>query len=362
MKAQSRLDLLPKKDREAILHLKDLDTYRENSGDLTLVFKEDFARFLHGCESLPKQAHSFKSFGELFASSVFFMASRCIQGSILNRLLTDDPQVQVQGIRLATRLLYVADLGITPAYSGGCDCLHVWNILEALAVCNYPVIEAYLARHPGPASKGHPFTVLLCNAVTAILTSDVASYADLLDRLKSRPAPNYDKAMLLCLVAAIEGNSEGITGHLQTMFKSHRTRTINDGMKRFVCLPAHGLFNLALDVLKRNGQPPPPIPESPLWDQAFHDAVHQADTCRVDWQLQTISATLAKWIEKLPRTVDSNQVASLIGSSLQEAQQWLAPYPVPKKKMPACPFCGKPLKTEKAQQCFRCGADWHDPH
>jgi hypothetical protein len=26
-----------------------------------------------------------------------------------------------------------------------------------------------------------------------------------------------------------------------------------------------------------------------------------------------------------------------------------------------CPWCGKPLKTEKAQQCFECGMDWHDP-
>ena len=24
-----------------------------------------------------------------------------------------------------------------------------------------------------------------------------------------------------------------------------------------------------------------------------------------------------------------------------------------------CPFCGKPLRTNQAQQCFLCGADWH---
>jgi hypothetical protein len=26
---------------------------------------------------------------------------------------------------------------------------------------------------------------------------------------------------------------------------------------------------------------------------------------------------------------------------------------------PPCPECGKPLRTKKAQQCYRCGADWH---
>lgn len=27
---------------------------------------------------------------------------------------------------------------------------------------------------------------------------------------------------------------------------------------------------------------------------------------------------------------------------------------------PACPNCGEPLRTAKAQQCFRCGANWND--
>ena len=26
-----------------------------------------------------------------------------------------------------------------------------------------------------------------------------------------------------------------------------------------------------------------------------------------------------------------------------------------------CPYCGKPLATDKAKQCFECGMDWHDP-
>jgi len=26
-----------------------------------------------------------------------------------------------------------------------------------------------------------------------------------------------------------------------------------------------------------------------------------------------------------------------------------------------CPFCGKPLRTNRAKQCPHCGADWHEP-
>jgi hypothetical protein len=32
--------------------------------------------------------------------------------------------------------------------------------------------------------------------------------------------------------------------------------------------------------------------------------------------------------------------------------------PVPEPEIP-CPFCGKPLRSAQAQQCFDCGADWH---
>jgi hypothetical protein len=25
-----------------------------------------------------------------------------------------------------------------------------------------------------------------------------------------------------------------------------------------------------------------------------------------------------------------------------------------------CPYCGRPLRTDRANQCFECGTDWHD--
>lgn len=28
---------------------------------------------------------------------------------------------------------------------------------------------------------------------------------------------------------------------------------------------------------------------------------------------------------------------------------------------PLCPFCSRPLRTHRAQQCFECSTDWHDP-
>jgi hypothetical protein len=33
----------------------------------------------------------------------------------------------------------------------------------------------------------------------------------------------------------------------------------------------------------------------------------------------------------------------------------------PRPTAAACAYCGQPLRTEQARQCFACGMDWHDP-
>ena len=37
------------------------------------------------------------------------------------------------------------------------------------------------------------------------------------------------------------------------------------------------------------------------------------------------------------------------------------PEPPAREVGPPCPYCGLPLATSKAQQCFQCGMDWHNP-
>jgi hypothetical protein len=49
------------------------------------------------------------------------------------------------------------------------------------------------------------------------------------------------------------------------------------------------------------------------------------------------------------------------GCGLVDASEWVNRNLSHRKKTgKPCPFCGEPLRTDAAKQCFECGRDWHD--
>jgi hypothetical protein len=49
------------------------------------------------------------------------------------------------------------------------------------------------------------------------------------------------------------------------------------------------------------------------------------------------------------------------GLSFRRATAWIKNHRIPSLYDPPrpCPYCGEWLRTNRAQQCFHCGKDWH---
>jgi hypothetical protein len=68
------------------------------------------------------------------------------------------------------------------------------------------------------------------------------------------------------------------------------------------------------------------------------------------------------------RTIDAiKQLRAATKAPLKDGKDWVDPRLLRLGTTPTkwagkpCPYCGMPLRTDQARQCFECGMDWHDP-
>jgi hypothetical protein len=64
---------------------------------------------------------------------------------------------------------------------------------------------------------------------------------------------------------------------------------------------------------------------------------------------------------KTPHIQVVKTIIERAGCTVGDAFGWLYSYYYRQERLRAkpCPYCGKPLRTNEAKQCFECGADWH---
>ncbi len=80
-------------------------------------------------------------------------------------------------------------------------------------------------------------------------------------------------------------------------------------------------------------------------------------------QFAAISSDEEQRLRTLPTIEAIKELRERTGCSPLWAKIWLyhphGPHPISRPNGPPCPYCGRPLRTDKAQQCLECGADWH---
>ena len=124
----------------------------------------------------PRDGYAFNDAHSLATGTFTHIGNWHHDKAIFYRLVKNDMQEMLSLLRISNRFNYVSHLTRTSKYSGGYDCLHVFEVMKALAVKDFEAVNAFLKRYPGTSVSGHPFTVLLCNTVTSLLNNDNILY------------------------------------------------------------------------------------------------------------------------------------------------------------------------------------------
>ena len=307
---RTRLEQFPKKNREAIARW--LEVHAEvdsNTRDIVEQSRDILCTNIAGLRSRPpRPGYAYGSEANLVASELGILASELTHRAIAKRLVSDCPDELAHGIYLASRLRYVANLAKTFKYSGS-DCQHVFDMILSAAANDGNAVAAYLWRYDYTAKKGHPFAVLLCNAMRMILNSQ--SDDDLVAKLHRQKDTAYDKATLLALAAIAERNPESVTGNLLAMLSGHGRKESNNVMLQYFAMPVHAIFKVACDCFAVSGIASPVAPDSALWDAPAHARIHESPAVHDINVLVVLSPTILKWAVSLPESVPDHAFASL---------------------------------------------------
>lgn len=206
-----------------------------------------------------------------------------LRDSVLYRRVVEDaPTVAFRGLRQAARLEYLVATNRDFAHSGGHDCLHVWPMERSAAADDAKALDAYLSAFPRPAAVGHPMTIAYANAYKTLWLDDpgagFATEAQIEKAAVHRETGKFFGAMLQAILAVRRREPGDLELHLGAALSLHRRLEVPHirGMLKFVCLPAHGIYNVARRHWQKDGTPLPTIESKANWDYGLDAVVASA--------------------------------------------------------------------------------------
>jgi hypothetical protein len=305
---KTRLESLPKKDRDEVLRVKSLMDERA---------PDPRQRVIESLASLKRQLArpgSLRS-SSLLASQLHFLKSDFSDYGIIQRLVSDDPSHQAIGFRTSGRLGYLMNLAGGPEHSGGYDCAHIFDIFSSIASQDGFATSRFIERFPGPFKSGHQSTVLLANALYCVLAGDHEGFDALAENLRTRKESRFFRAMYDCLLGIMADDTDRVCRAMDEILKwNRRQEQLNSSMQKLVCIPAHALYNLCLVNFARSGKTPPPLPKVDTWDSEFHSFVHKAnhDSNQQCFEFSEINPILSYWVNDLPLAVELGALVDTI--------------------------------------------------
>ncbi|HYE16814.1 MAG TPA: hypothetical protein VEA69_00095, partial [Tepidisphaeraceae bacterium] len=260
---------LPKRDRDEVVRL---DAHYSSPPPETML-----AEGLRRVRDMARNSPKGSSLPLALAGEFFGLMSRIQEGGIIRRLRDDNVAPLRTSVNTAARLQLLTIVAGGKEWSSSSDCGHVFAMIRALAVDDWPLINAFVSRFPGPFSDGHPATVLFANALYGVLRDDRAALEHLDTRIRQRKESSFFQAMSDTLVGIMGDDAASVAASIGTLIKYNRRQDqmgiVFFNMEKLICLMGHGLFNLCRRKFSARGLSVPEIAAELTWDAEFQRSV-----------------------------------------------------------------------------------------
>jgi len=161
---------------------------------------------------------------------------------------------------------------LLPGCSGGYDhCQHALHILEAFACGDNETMERILPSELGLTKNGYPFYIVMSNLLRAMWYKDEillqkALYAA--EKFVGTKKPQWERSGVAFLLSLHNEDVEAMGKHLQNLCSGYMRADFSKAMKQ-LCVPAHGLYCLAQNLLPAEIFQQIKMPEHKNFSQGF---------------------------------------------------------------------------------------------
>jgi hypothetical protein len=214
---------------------------------------------------------------------------------VARRIVHDDPSELECALGLGTRLEWIE--GCMPWRRWDDRYPEIWTVFRGLAAGDLAVARAYFGPKPKNLTGGHKVTVMIYNAVQAIVTENKGEQAKLLPKISSPVAPDWCQAILHTLAGIIQHDELQVAGELEHVLFTIRRAEFHEHEK-IISPVGHGLAELAYWVSPKllaafNVERPLP------WDSAYYRWLRRKNRSAKYLDLSKQSPLLHRWIHDL---------------------------------------------------------------
>ena len=212
---------------------------------------------------------------------------------VARRIVTGNPEELEAALSLSARFYWVGTC--YPGQPWGASYPNVWTALSGLAAGDIEVAQAILRARCH--DRGHKPTVLIYDAVEAIVMKDRPAQARLAPKIADCRVPDCFRAILETLHGIIETDSPSVARGLERVLATFRRQELLD-YEAIISFHAHALAELAYWVspkLLADFEVDRPL----AWDREYFHWLRRTPRSTAYRDLSAYSSLLSRWVHDL---------------------------------------------------------------